>query len=268
MNKAMIAIQFLKALAFVLVFLGIQSVVGGIGMIGCQLADHEQWVQNPYFSIVVALGSSLIAILVFILTKWTVPSADYLRTKPRTVIFWSSIAAMGAVIPSTALQELLPELPNLVEQEMAEIMRTRGGFFVICLLVPLVEELVFRGAALRILLQHQTNSWVAITLSALLFSAAHLNPAQMPHAFLMGLLLGWMYARTRSIVPCVVFHWTNNTIAYLTFMLYPSTDIGLVDIFGSTQHVLYAVLFSLLILLPALYQLHLGMRIPPKSEEK
>ena len=260
MNKAVFTIQFLRALAFVFVFLGIQTVVSGIGLIACQKLGYAQWVGDPYFSIAVSLVFSLVTIVVFLLAKWAVPSADYLRSKPYGLAFWVISAALGSVIPSTALQELLPELPNLIEQQMAEIMRTRGGYFVICLLVPFVEELVFRGAVLRTLLHVDgVNHWVAITLSALFFSAAHLNPAQMPHAFLIGLLLGWMYARTRSIVPCVLFHWVNNTIAYLMFMFYPSTDIGLVDIFGSSKHVILSVVFSLNILLPALYQLNLRM---------
>lgn len=262
MNKAIFAIQFLRSVAFILVFLGIQAVVGGIAVVVCRYSGHEPWISNPYFNIVVSLVSSITTAVVFLLAKWVIPSTNYLRSRPRDVIFWCAIAAFGTVIPSMALQEQLPDLPNLVEQQMAEIMNTPGGYFVICLLVPLVEELVFRGAVLRTLLCIDgVNRWRAIALSALLFSAAHLNPAQMPHAFLIGLLLGWMYVRTRSIVPSVVFHWVNNTIAYLTFKLYPSTDIGLSDIFGSPGHVALAVLFSLIILLPALYQLHLRMHV-------
>ena len=99
-----------------------------------------------------------------------------------------------------------------------------------------------------------------IAFSALLFSAAHMNPAQMPHAFIVGLLLGWMYYRTQSIVPAVAFHWSNNTIAYILFKLYPNPDVKLVEILGSQQHVLLAVLCSLMILLPAIYQLNMWMR--------
>ena len=137
-------------------------------------------------------------------------------------------------------------------------MSAKGGYFVICLLVPLVEELVFRGAVLRALLSWKPEArWGMIAVSALLFSIAHMNPAQMPHAFLVGLLLGSMYS---SIVPGVAFHWANNTISYFLFKLYPNTDTKLVDVLGSPQHVALAVCFSLFILLPALYQLHLWMR--------
>ena len=141
------------------------------------------------------------------------------------------------------------------------ILRNRFGYFVIGLLVPLAEELVFRGAILRSLLRWNSRPWVAILISAILFSAAHMNPVQMPHTLLIGLLLGWLYYRTDSIVPGVVYHWVNNTIAYVLFVFYPDPDLKMVDLFGGNQQtVLMAVLFSFCILLPSIYQLNLRMR--------
>ena len=80
------------------------------------------------------------------------------------------------------------------------------------------------------------------------------------HTFIIGLLLGWMYYRTGSILPGVAYHWANNSVAYVLYNLYPDPDMKLVDLFGTDSRVLMAVGFSLLILLPALYQLHLNMR--------
>jgi hypothetical protein len=99
-----------------------------------------------------------------------------------------------------------------------------------------------------------------IAVSAALFALIHFNPAQMPHAFVIGLLLGWMYQRTGSLAPAIAFHWANNTVAYLLFRAYPDPSLRLIDLFsGQERAVLAAVGFSLLILLPAIYQLHLRM---------
>ena len=87
-----------------------------------------------------------------------------------------------------------------------------------------------------------------------------MNPAQMPHAFLVGLLLGWMYYRTASIVPGVVYHWVNNTVAYVMYNLYPDPDMTLVDLFGNQRAVLMALVFSLCIFLPALFQLNMRLK--------
>ena len=154
----------------------------------------------------------------------------------------------------------MPELPNLAEQQFDMILKDRWGYVVVGLLAPLVEELVFRGAVLKVLLQWKQNPWVGIGISALLFALIHMNPAQMIHAFLIGLLLGWLYWRTDSIIPGVVYHWVNNTVAYVLYNLYPNPDLTLLDLFGSQRTVLLALLFSLCIFLPALYQLNLRLK--------
>ena len=141
-------------------------------------------------------------------------------------------------------------------------MGSRWGFLSICILAPLVEELVFRGAILRALLQGMNSHWVAIVISALLFALVHMNPAQMPHAFCLGLLLGWLYYRTHSIIPGIMVHWVNNTLAYTVYNIFPNAnDIKVVDLFGGDYiRVALSVVFSFLILIPAIYQLHLRMK--------
>ena len=176
-------------------------------------------------------------------------SRHWVRTRPWGVLFWCVLAALGVIIPSTWLQEQMPELPNMMEAEFGMIMKERLGYFVVGLLAPLAEELVFRGAILRALLRWHKNAWVGIALSAVLFAIIHMNPAQMPHAFLAGLLLGWMYYRTDSIVPGVVFHWVNNSVAYVLYNLYPDPSLKLVDILGGQ-----------LIFLPALFQMNLRLK--------
>ena len=139
-------------------------------------------------------------------------------------------------------------------------MKDRMGYFVIGLLAPLTEEMVFRGAVLRSLLQWKQNPWVGIVISAILFALIHMNPVQMPHAFLVGLLLGWMYYRTDSIIPGVVYHWVNNTVAYVMYNLYPDPDMTLMDLFGSQRAIMMALVFSLCIFLPSLYQLNMRLK--------
>ena len=71
-----------------------------------------------------------------------------------------------------------------------------------------------------------------------------------------------MYWRTGSIVPGIVFHWVNNTIAYVVSRLMPGlTDADLIDLCGGDlrRELLY-VAFSLCIFLPALFQLHHRMK--------
>ena len=249
-----------NAIIYWFVFLAIQVIAGAI-IQGIYLIWKGPGAElDATGTILMMILFSVTTMALFLWQKWAVVSRHWIRTRPWVVLVWCVLAALGALIPSAWLQEQIPELPNLVEEEFDMILRNRYGYFVVGLMAPLAEELVFRGAILRSLLKWNSRPWVAIAISAVLFSAAHMNPAQMPHTFLIGLLLGWMYWRTNSIVPGVAFHWVNNTVAYVLYNFYPNPDMTTADLFGSQQHVLMAVGFSLCILIPSLLQLNLRMQ--------
>ena len=245
-----------NALIYTVIFGAIQVIVSFIVQGIWTLVMGKDTVMNATGMIITMAVFSILTMAVFLLAKWSVVSRHWVRTRPWFVLFWCVLAALGAIIPSVWLQEHMPELPNIVEGEFDMIMKDRWGYVIVGLLAPLAEEMVFRGAVLRSLLQWKSNPWIGIVVSALLFAMIHMNPAQMPHAFLIGLLLGWMYWRTDSIVPGVVYHWVNNTVAYVMYNLYPNPDLTLVEMFGSEQKVLMALGFSLLIFLPSLFQLN------------
>ena len=208
-----------------------------------------------------AVSSAAVTAL-FVWRKFAVVSPAYLRTRQWGVFFWCAVTALGTLIPSVWLQELLPDMPDMQGETFKMIMGNDYGYFTLCLLAPFVEELVFRGAILRVLLGSFSRHWAAIAVSAVIFALVHANPVQMPHALLVGLLLGWTYYRTGSILPGVAIHWVNNTAAYVIYMLMPQTaDMELIDIFSGNQNsVVLAVVFSLFILLPGIYQLNLRMK--------
>jgi len=87
---------------------------------------------------------------------------------------------------------------------------TLPAFIATCLIAPVVEEMLFRGILLKAFLERYPRG-LAISYSALYFGAAHLNIYQFFLAFLLGLLLGWLYERARSLVPCIVLHGALNT---------------------------------------------------------
>ena len=248
-----------KAIIYTLAFVAIQSLLPFLIQEILGLFKVSVSPTDAKMMIIDMTAASVAVIMLFLYLRWAEVSPSYIRSRPWDVFFWCGLAALGAIIPSTTLQEVMPELPNIVEQEFDVILRDRWGYFAVGLLAPLCEELVFRGAILRALLRWTPRHWVAITISALLFALIHANPAQMPHAFLIGLLLGWLYYRTDSIVPGMVYHWVNNSVAYVLYNLYGG-DIRLIDMFGSHRSIAMACLFSLLILLPSLYQLHLRLR--------
>lgn len=210
--------------------------------------------------IIISAVSAVLTIVLFMWLRWTPMSASYIRSKPWITLFWVVLLALGAILPSTwMLEQMEIEVPSAVERMLTALMGNRWGYVAVGILVPIAEEVVFRGAILRTLLQlfARRSAWIAIVVSALLFGLAHGNMAQFPHAFLMGLLLGWMFVRTGSIVPGIVLHWVNNSTIFILYNVIPnSANAKVIDIFGGSQRAVWmALLFSLCIFLPALFQL-------------
>ncbi len=201
---------------------------------------------------------SLLTLAVFVKAGWSKLSPAYLQSRPWAVFAWSALVGAGAIIPGMLVQEMLPDLSNVAEKRLMQLVANDYGFFTLCLFAPFVEEVVFRGAVLRALLASMKSRWGAIVISAALFAAVHFNPAQLPMAVLAGLFLGWIYSRTGSILPGVVYHFVNNTIAFAMMRVLPPevANGSLADLFGGDhRRMALAVIFSLFILLPSLYQL-------------
>ena len=252
-----------NAIIYTVLFAALQVVVSTITQLVWNRLLGNSGVMGTEFMIGTLIAFNVLGLILFLATKWAVVSRNWIRTRPWMVLFWAAMASVGCIVPSMWLQEVMPELPNLMQEGLEELMGSRLGYVVVGLLAPLVEEVVFRGAILRALLKWNQNYWLCIAISAALFGLSHFNPAQMPHAFLAGLLLGWMYYRTGSIVPGIVVHWVNNSVAYAMYNVsmaaYGTGDPTMAQLFGE-QRVLLAVLFSLCILIPAIYQLNLRMK--------
>ena len=189
---------------------------------------------------------------------------DFLRKKPGKTLLWCCLLAAAIIVPSLQLQELLPKMENLKEEEMAQMLNTPVGILTIILFAPILEELMFRASILRFLLflcrKIKGNPWIAIILAAMIFAAAHMNPAQIIHPLLMGTLLGWIYYRTKSVLPCILTHFINNALAFLTYKITPNEDAALVDIFGSQAIVIIALIISLSLLIYSIMKLNKTMK--------
>ena len=149
-------------------------------------------------------------------------------------------------------------------------MKEPWGDVALGILAPLAEEIVFRGAILRTLLgmMSKKNHWVAIMISAAIFGVVHGNMAQFVNASLMGLLLGWMFYRTKSLVPGILMHWVNNTMVYILINIAPQSDGELIDLFhGDEKTMYYAVAFSLCIMIPSFIQMVMRLKKPKASNE-
>lgn len=87
-----------------------------------------------------------------------------------------------------------------------------------CIVAPVTEEYMFRGMILRTLSKH--GATFGIVMSALLFGLLHGNMAQTPMAFLIGLILGYVAAKSGNIRQTIFMHMVNNTLAMLPQAVY------------------------------------------------
>ncbi len=119
-------------------------------------------------------------------------------------------AAYVSVVNSLLVSEIVAEEELLVEPGFLAALVT------IALFPAVVEELLDRGVAWTAV-RHVVGVSQTIFATALLFGFLHaFNGAgllEVPHRFLMGLVLGWLRARTGSLVPCMVAHGLNNLLA-------------------------------------------------------
>ena len=219
---------------------------------------------NAILAALVSAFSSVITLVIFLKTKWTPLTRGYLLSKPWGTLLWVALFSLGTIIPLSFLYEQLGiEMDENTQQIITSMMKEPWGYVAVGILAPLAEEVVFRGAILRTLLgiMSKKNHWVAIIISAALFGLAHFNAAQFINALLMGLLLGWMYYRTGSLVPGILLHWVNNTMAYVLANIMPQSDGKLIDLFhGDEKTMYYAVGFSLCIMIPSFIQMIIRLK--------
>ena len=81
-------------------------------------------------------------------------------------------------------------------------------------MAPLFEETLFRGVILESA-RARYGTLAAWAISSLVFGLAHLHPALVVNAFVLGLVLGYIYIRTDSLWSTVILHAVNNALAYL-----------------------------------------------------
>ena len=137
-----------------------------------------------------------------------------------------AVAVLGAGVllseADNALRALLPPpkwLWNLLNDMFVAQNKLLSQIFLLVVVAPVTEELVFRGIILRGLLGRYREA-AAVTLTALLFAALHINPWQFLSALFLGIVFGWFYLRTGSVLLCVLAHAMANNLTII-FTLIP-----------------------------------------------
>jgi|GEM_PF-1546336 len=132
-------------------------------------------------------------------------------------IYWSLSSLAG----------LLFNIP--VEQFMLDIRSTSDNItnvvlvvLTICIVVPIMEELIFRGWLYSKIEQSRLGKFGALVLSSIIFTAIHTqyeNTVTLVIIFLLGFLLGFVRFRSGNISYCIAIHMLFNSLAIFALFL-------------------------------------------------
>ena len=78
-----------------------------------------------------------------------------------------------------------------------------------CIIVPMYEELFFRGILLN-RFKRAFSFTMSAFMSSLLFGLFHIAPHLMVNAFITGMIFSWIYRKTGSLIAPVIVHGASN----------------------------------------------------------
>jgi hypothetical protein len=89
-------------------------------------------------------------------------------------------------------------------------------FFTASIAAPFFEEMMFRGFLLPSLTRYFPVGG-AILISGLIFAFAHLNLSEVLPLLVLGMVLGFVYSRSRNLLSSMLLHslWNSGTLLSL-----------------------------------------------------
>ena len=128
---------------------------------------------------------------------------------------------------STTVNTLVPSFGESFGNMMNLAMGTDIlGYLSVMLLAPIAEEFAFRG----VLLKNSKRSFGFIgclILNAIVFSVIHANPLQSIYVIPMGLMLAYLAYRYNSVVPSMIAHTINNSFSVIVSRIF-NVDLSVV----------------------------------------
>jgi len=130
------------------------------------------------------------------------------------------------------------------------------NLFMIALLPAIGEELLFRGIIQKIFTRMTHSNHWGIWISAILFSAMHMQFFGFVPRMLLGALFGYLLVWSGSMWFAILGHFINNALAVIVLHLAHNGAINpAIEEYGSTSDSYYATLLSLVITAVLLWQI-------------
>lgn len=142
------------------------------------------------------------------------------------------LMGLGFNVLTTVLFSFLPEA-WIASYEEAAASTFIGDFWLVAIgtaiMAPLVEELIFRGL-IYTRLKKGMPVVAAMVLTSVWFGLMHGHPLWIAYATVLGLIMGWIFERTKSLFGSMLFHFGYNLFAVIgmTFPEEIPTAVGIV----------------------------------------
>ncbi|MFV0238359.1 MAG: lysostaphin resistance A-like protein [Flavobacteriales bacterium] len=163
------------------------------------------------------------------------------------------ISFLAELIPYD--EGILKKWYDLVKSSFEGLMHPKWAFVTsVCIFAPVFEELFLRGILLRGLINKATTEkevWKAIVFTAFIFGLIHMNPWQFIAAFVGGIVLGYVYYRTKSLGNSIFIHALNNGVS--TYLIFKYGEAEMVKLIDHSENDLLYMILALIGLVVSLY---------------
>lgn len=176
------------------------------------------------------LISDLLVIAILLLIKYC-RFKELFQKVPADVLLICIVFALCGMYAVEMLSSTV-DIPNKLEEQFQAMAGTISGFLGICIVGPIMEEILMRRIILREMEAATKSMWLGIIISSALFAIIHINPIQVVFAMPAGIFLGWVYCKTGSLLVPICIHIINNTISFITMSIGTETEIGLDSTLG------------------------------------
>ena len=221
MNRKKKIISWLRAMLPFLYFLLIQVYVGAIFGQIFKYSFSYNWIQDNL--IVILLIAHAFTAFFFGLWYFTFCMNEH-DTRVKDVLSVRSVATVillsfGLQYVTRAFFILIDTINPQILESYSELIQSTGlgetsiiSMIATVILAPIGEECVFRGVTMRLLHRTGVKFWVINFVQALLFGIMHGNLVQGVYAFALGLVLGLIVYRYKSILMGILLHLTYNLL--------------------------------------------------------
>ena len=132
----------------------------------------------------------------------------------------SLIPAWFVTYASRAFPNLAPEDLQVITDFFtdASVLLQWIVFFIFVIVMPIIEEILFRGLLWRLFNWKFSpkTTWILVSL---IFAGVHWEPLHVIGLLPLSFFIGWLRLKTNELGPSIIAHMTNNAVGCFLMMM-------------------------------------------------